>query len=103
MSVVAKPKPGRLNCGSAGNGSAGHLSFAFLKTVSDMNVQNKPSRSTAHNRQTCWPACCSQRRLARPECRIYCSRAGPLGNGCDAGKDQARVLTRCKRHEPKQK
>ena len=53
MSVLAKPKPGRLNCGSAGNGSAGHLSFAFLKTVSDMNVQNKPSRSTAHNRQTC--------------------------------------------------
>ena len=89
---MAKPKPGRLNCGSAGNGSAGHLSFAFLKTVSDMNVQNKPSRSTAHNRQTCWPACCSQLRHACPERSIYCNRSRSVENGGNAGKDQARFI-----------
>ena len=49
MSVLAKPKPGRLNCGSAGIGSAGHLPFEYLKTVSDMYALNKPYRSTAHS------------------------------------------------------
>ena len=49
MSVLAKPKPGRLNFGSAGIGSAGHLPFEYLKIVSDRHVLNKPYRSTARN------------------------------------------------------
>jgi tripartite-type tricarboxylate transporter receptor subunit TctC len=33
--IYAKSKPGQLNYGSAGNGSAGHLAFEYLKMVSD--------------------------------------------------------------------
>ena len=44
--ALAKSKPGRLNYGSAGNGSAGHLAFEYLKMVSDMFVLHVPYRGT---------------------------------------------------------
>ena len=44
--ALAKSKPGRLNYGSAGNGSAGHLAFEYLRMVSDMFVLHVPYRGT---------------------------------------------------------
>ena len=44
--AYAKSKPGQLNYGSAGNGSAGHLAFEYLKMVTDMFVVHVPYRGT---------------------------------------------------------
>ena len=44
--ALAKSKPGKLNYGSAGNGSAGHLAFEYLKAVSDTYVLHVPYRGT---------------------------------------------------------
>ena len=44
--ALAKSKPGRLNYGSAGNGSAGHLAFEYLKMVSETFVLHVPYRGT---------------------------------------------------------
>jgi tripartite-type tricarboxylate transporter receptor subunit TctC len=44
--ALAKSKPGALNYGSAGNGSAGHLAFEYLKMVSDTFVLHVPYRGT---------------------------------------------------------
>ena len=44
--AYAKSKPGQLNYGSAGNGSAGHLAFEYLKMVTDTFVLHVPYRGT---------------------------------------------------------
>ena len=44
--ALARSKPGRLNYGSAGNGSAGHLAFEYLKMVSNLFVLHVPYRGT---------------------------------------------------------
>ena len=44
--ALAKSKPGQLNYGSAGNGSAGHLAFEYLKMVSDTFMLHVPYRGT---------------------------------------------------------
>ncbi len=44
--ALAKAKPGQLNYGSAGNGSAGHLAFEYLKMVSNTFVVHVPYRGT---------------------------------------------------------
>jgi tripartite-type tricarboxylate transporter receptor subunit TctC len=44
--AYAKSKPGQLNYGSAGNGSAGHLAFEYLKLVSETFVLHVPYRGT---------------------------------------------------------
>jgi tripartite-type tricarboxylate transporter receptor subunit TctC len=44
--AVAKSKPGQLNYGSAGNGSAGHLAFEYLKMATGMFVVHVPYRGT---------------------------------------------------------
>jgi tripartite-type tricarboxylate transporter receptor subunit TctC len=44
--ALAKSKPGSLNYGSAGNGSAGHLAFEYLKAVSNTFVLHVPYRGT---------------------------------------------------------
>jgi tripartite-type tricarboxylate transporter receptor subunit TctC len=44
--ALAKSKPGTMNYGSAGNGSAGHLAFEYLKMVSDTFVVHVPYRGT---------------------------------------------------------
>ena len=44
--ALAKSKPGVLNYGSAGNGSAGHLAFEYLKMVTGINVQHVPYKGT---------------------------------------------------------
>ena len=44
--ALAKSKPGALNYGSAGNGSAGHLAFEYLKMVSGTFVLHVPYRGT---------------------------------------------------------
>lgn len=44
--AYAKGKPGQLNCGSAGNGSAGHLAFEYLKMVSETFMVHVPYRGT---------------------------------------------------------
>ena len=44
--AYAKSKPGQLNYGSAGNGSAGHLAFEYLKMVSDTFMLHVPYRGT---------------------------------------------------------
>lgn len=42
----AKKNPGRLNYGSAGNGSAGHLAMEYLKMVSETFMVHVPYRGT---------------------------------------------------------
>ncbi len=44
--ALAKSRPGQLNYGSAGNGSAGHLAFEYLKMVSETFVLHVPYRGT---------------------------------------------------------
>lgn len=44
--AYAKARPGQLNYGSAGNGSAGHLAFEYLKMVSQTFVLHVPYRGT---------------------------------------------------------
>ena len=44
--AYAKSKPGQLNYGSAGNGSAGHLAFEYLKMTSDTFMLHVPYRGT---------------------------------------------------------
>lgn len=44
--AYAKARPGQLNYGSAGNGSAGHLAFEYLKMVSDTFLVHVPYRGT---------------------------------------------------------
>jgi tripartite-type tricarboxylate transporter receptor subunit TctC len=44
--AYANSKPGQLNYGSAGNGSAGHLAFEYLKMVSDTFMVHVPYRGT---------------------------------------------------------
>lgn len=41
-----KARPGQLNYGSAGNGSAGHLAFEYLKMVSETFILHVPYRGT---------------------------------------------------------
>ena len=44
--ALAKKDPGKLNYGSAGNGSAGHLAFEYLKSVTGTFVVHIPYRGT---------------------------------------------------------
>jgi tripartite-type tricarboxylate transporter receptor subunit TctC len=44
--ALAKAKPGNLNYGSAGNGSAGHLAMEFLKMASSTFITHVPYRGT---------------------------------------------------------
>jgi tripartite-type tricarboxylate transporter receptor subunit TctC len=44
--ALAKAKPGRLNYGSAGNGSAGHLAMEYLKMASETFILHVPYRGT---------------------------------------------------------
>jgi len=44
--ALAKSKPGELNYGSAGNGSAGHLAFEYLKMVTGTDIVHVPYRGT---------------------------------------------------------
>ena len=44
--ALAKAKPGALNYGSAGNGSAGHLAFEYVKMVTHTFVLHVPYRGT---------------------------------------------------------
>ncbi len=44
--ALAKSRPGRMNYGSAGNGSAGHLAFEYLKMAADIYVLHVPYRGT---------------------------------------------------------
>ncbi len=44
--AYAKSRPGQLNYGSAGNGSAGHLAFEYLKMVTETFVLHVPYRGT---------------------------------------------------------
>ena len=44
--ALAKAKPGTLNYGSAGNGSAGHLAFEYLKVASNTFILHVPYRGT---------------------------------------------------------
>jgi len=44
--ALAKAKPGELNYGSAGNGSAGHLAFEYLKMVTSTDILHVPYRGT---------------------------------------------------------
>lgn len=44
--ALAKSRPGRLNYGSAGNGSAGHLAMEYLKLVTGTFITHIPYRGT---------------------------------------------------------
>lgn len=44
--ALVKSKPGRLNYGSAGNGSAGHLAMEYLKMTADMFITHIPYKGT---------------------------------------------------------
>ena len=62
--ALAKAKPGQLNYGSAGNGSAGHLAFEYLKMATDIFVAARalPRHRPAADRPAGRPA---GRRLGR--------------------------------------
>jgi tripartite-type tricarboxylate transporter receptor subunit TctC len=47
--ALAKKEPGKLNYGSAGNGSAGHLAMEYLKQVTGMEIQHVPYKGTGPN------------------------------------------------------
>jgi len=47
--ALAKQQPGKLNYGSAGNGSAGHLAMEYLKLVSGIDIQHVPYKGTGPN------------------------------------------------------
>lgn len=44
--AYAKSRPGKLSYGSAGNGSAGHLAFEYLKMTADIFMLHVPYRGT---------------------------------------------------------
>ena len=44
--ALARKEPGKLNYGSAGNGSAGHLAFEYLKYVVGIDIVHVPYRGT---------------------------------------------------------
>jgi tripartite-type tricarboxylate transporter receptor subunit TctC len=44
--ALARAKPGSMNYGSAGNGSAGHLAFEYLKMVTGIDVVHVPYKGT---------------------------------------------------------
>ena len=44
--ALVRSKPGKLNYGSAGNGSAGHLAMEYLKMVGDLFILHVPYRGT---------------------------------------------------------
>jgi tripartite-type tricarboxylate transporter receptor subunit TctC len=44
--ALCKSKPGQLNYGSAGNGSAGHLAFEYLKMAANIFILHVPYRGT---------------------------------------------------------
>ena len=44
--AAAKAKPGALNYGSAGNGSAGHLAFEYFKAATGTDIQHVPYKGT---------------------------------------------------------
>jgi tripartite-type tricarboxylate transporter receptor subunit TctC len=44
--ALAKAEPGKLNYGSAGNGSAGHLAFEMLKVTAGIDVTHVPYKGT---------------------------------------------------------
>ena len=47
--ALAKAEPGKLNYGSAGNGSAGHLAMEYLKLVADIDMLHVPYKGTGPN------------------------------------------------------
>ena len=44
--ALAKKQPAKLNYGSAGNASAGHLAMEYFKLVSDIDIQHVPYKGT---------------------------------------------------------
>ena len=44
--ALVKSKPGRMNYGSAGNGSAGHLAMEYLKMTADIFITHIPYKGT---------------------------------------------------------
>ncbi|MSQ53714.1 MAG: tripartite tricarboxylate transporter substrate binding protein [Betaproteobacteria bacterium] len=44
--AYAKKNPGKINYGSAGNGSAGHLAFEYLKLVAGIDIAHIPYKGT---------------------------------------------------------
>ena len=44
--ALAKREPGKLNYGSAGNASAGHLAMEYLKLATGMDIQHVPYKGT---------------------------------------------------------
>jgi tripartite-type tricarboxylate transporter receptor subunit TctC len=47
--ALAKKNPGKLNYGSAGNGSAGHLAMEYLKQTTGIDIQHVPYKGTGPN------------------------------------------------------
>jgi tripartite-type tricarboxylate transporter receptor subunit TctC len=47
--ALARREPGKLNFGTAGNGSAGHLAIEYLKLVTHIDIQHVPYKGTGPN------------------------------------------------------
>jgi tripartite-type tricarboxylate transporter receptor subunit TctC len=71
--AYAKARPGKLSYGSAGNGSAGHLAFEYLKMTSEVFMLHVPYRSPDGSR----PRPSARRRSCRSSSRARCAASRP--------------------------
>ena len=64
--AYAKKNPGKLDYGSAGNASAGHLAMEYLKLVTGISLTTFPTAARGRSWPTYWPAAPMPLRRACP-------------------------------------
>ena len=84
----AKKNPGKLNYGSGGNGSAGHLSGELLKARAGINVEHIPYQGAAPD---------VYKRQPGGRCKAVCADARPRAS---AARDGFRPAWRIRRPRP---